>query len=108
MSLVSDIEQDLGNVFFSDFAVNCLLTRAAGGEEGISCMIDAGVDRFINEAYIKHKWEAVVKVSDGIKKNDVLQVLGEDGMPTARYIIGDLVSREGDTKIFEAKKTKLA
>mgnify|MGYP007012665469 CR=1 FL=1 len=108
MSFKQDLTDDLDEVFFGEeFAVHCLLQRAAGGEAGITCIIETGIDRFINDAYVKNKWDATFKVSDNVKQNDVIQVLGEDGMPTAHYIIGDLVSREGDTKIYEAVKKKL-
>ncbi len=108
MSFKQDLTDDLNEVFFGEeFADHCLLQRAAGGETGITCIIEAGIDRFVNDAYVKNKWDATFKASDKVKQNDVIQVLGEDGMPEARYVIGDLVSREGDTKIFEAKKTKL-
>jgi len=98
---------DLENVFFTDFGVTALLKRVAGGETEIACMIEAGIDRFIGEAYIKHSWEVTVMVTDRVKKDDTLMVLNASKTQVAKYIVGDLVSREGDTVIFEASKKKL-
>ncbi|MEY8247310.1 MAG: hypothetical protein RPT11_02915 [Bermanella sp.] len=105
--MAHDLAAD-GGVFFADFGVRVRVQRQSGGESELNCMIDAGIDRFIAEAYIKHRWEATVQVAAGLKKDDALLVLDEQDQVVAKYLLGDLLSREGDLMIFEANKKKLS
>lgn len=108
MSLQDEIERDLDNVFFTDFARSCLLIRIkTGDEEGIRCMINTGVERMTSDGYVKAKWEVMAKASIGLCQGDIILELDDVGMPRAKYEIGTPLERQIDITIYEAEKKKL-
>lgn len=110
MSFASDMEDDLNEVFFDDFARKCLLIRAEDSSGvnpvGICCVIQAGIDRFTGGGYVKNKWDVEFKTSSKVRTGDRIQVLNDEGLVVKKYLIGNQADRTGDTVIFDAKVDK--
>lgn len=111
MSFASDLDDDLNDVFFDDFALNCLLVRAADLNEvvpdGVRLIIEAGIYRPTSEGYIKNNWEVTAKLSDRIVRGDLIQVLDDDGIVVEHYLVGELAQRDGDVLIFAVDKRRI-
>lgn len=106
MTFSSDIDADLGNVFFDDFGVAALLVRAKeplADPVGIRCVISRGLDRFLDGGYIKNAWEAEFKASDRVRADDQIQVLDGNGMVVKKYLVGNQADRTGDAVVFAVK-----
>lgn len=111
MSFASDLEDDLDDVFFDDFAKSCLLVRASASVNtvptGHRFIIEAGLDRFTSEGYSKNNWEITVKLSDRIVRGDLIQVLDDDGLVVEHYLVGEIAQRQGDVLIFAVDKQRI-
>lgn len=109
MTFETDLDADLGNVFFDDFGVNALLVRAKEPlvtPVGIRCIISRGIERVVDGGYIKNSWEVEFKVEDRVRTDDQIQVLNDNGLVVKKYLVGNQAERTGDAVIFAVKVDK--
>jgi len=104
MSLIDDMQADVSLVFLDDFAGSFRVERDGVGRGDVRCVLSAGVERFINERYIKNTWEVTANSQDGLKKGDVLKRINSSDQVVETYELNDVVVREGDVQIFSAEK----
>lgn len=109
MTFASDLNADLGNVFFDDFGVSALLDRAKdplADPVGIRCIINRGIERIVDGGYIKNSWEIEFKVNDRVRTGDQVQVLSDDGVVVIKYLVGNQAERLADAVTFAVKVDK--
>lgn len=106
MTFATDLDADIGNVFFSDFGVGALLVRGQSplaDPVGIRCIVGRGLDRFVDGGYIKNSWEIEFSASDKVRTGDQVQVLDENGVIVRKYLVSNQADRTGETVTFAAK-----
>jgi hypothetical protein len=106
MTFLTDLDADLGNVFFDDYGVSALLVRAATPDAepaAIRCIVGRGLDRFVDGGYIKNSWEVEFKGSDRPRTNDTVKVLDGSGQVAKQYQLLNQADRVGDVVIFAAR-----
>lgn len=109
MTFASDLDADIGNVFFDDYGVNALLVREKEplvDPAGIRCIIGRGIDRFVDGGYIKNSWEIEFSVNDKVRTGDQVHVLDDDGGVVRKYLVANQADRAGEVVTFAAKIDK--
>lgn len=106
MTFATDLDADIGNVFFDDYGVDALLVREKEplvDPAGIRCIVGRGIDRFVDGGYIKNSWEIEFSVNDKVRTGDQVQVLDDSGVIVRKYLVSNQADRTGETVTFAAK-----
>jgi hypothetical protein len=109
MTFATDLDADIGNVFFDDFGVSVLLVREkepSADPDGIRCIVSRGLDRIVDGGYIKNSWEIEFAVIDKVRTGDQVQILDGNGVVVSRYLVGNQADRTGETVTFAARVDK--
>jgi hypothetical protein len=109
MTFATDLDADIGNVFFDDFGVSVLLVREKEPDadpDGIRCIVGRGLDRFVDGGYIKNSWEIEFAVNDKVRTGDQVQVLDGNGVVVRKYLVGNQADRTDEMVTFAAKVDK--